>query len=412
VKDGATGTIYQQAIGMVGTGLINAGVSTAFNGGSFGQAFLNNLVAQAAALGAKEIGASTDELSLKNVASHAALGCAAQSAMGGDCAGGAIGGATSAVVAPLVRDGLYDGTQKVETTFNADGTVTTTTSYTNPTYNAVTAAIAMLAGSGAAAVLGRDANSAASAAQNEAVNNSMSAKTRTLMNRAYSFVGQPASALNAADIRQTIMELNVAAQDPNLTVQERNWLHNAALNAYIAGGQAGVLPVDDFGLTYNALIASMGFSGGGAVSLPSAGAQSNVLPTTTGSRTAVTLDRPTSTSGKLTIGAGEFSPSERIAAQYMADLGNEVLLRSPVGTRAGGGTSDLLVNGVPYDVYTPTTSNPNRIVSAIASKNTQASGIVLDLTNSTVTPEQLGSLLQRVRGAGATNITDIKVIKK
>ncbi|WP_432803791.1 CdiA C-terminal domain-containing protein [Cupriavidus pauculus] len=77
-----------------------------------------------------------------------------------------------------------------------------------------------------------------------------------------------------------------------------------------------------------------------------------------------------------------------------------------------GETSDLLVNGVAYDVYTPTTSNPNRIVSAIASKNTQATDIVLDLTNSSVTPEQLGSILQRVRGAGATNITDIKIIKR
>jgi len=76
--------------------------------------------------------------------------------------------------------------------------------------------------------------------------------------------------------------------------------------------------------------------------------------------------------GKLTIGAGEFSASERMAAQHMADLGNDVVLRAPVGTRVGGGTSDLLVNGVPYDVYTPITSNPNRIVSALASKNSQA----------------------------------------
>lgn len=106
----------------------------------------------------------------------------------------------------------------------------------------------------------------------------------------------------------------------------------------------------DMGLTYNALLTSMGFSGGGAGPLPSAGVQDNVLPTTTGSRTAVTLGGPTSTAGKLTIGAGDFSASERMAAQYMADLGNEVLLRAPVGTRAGGGTSDLLVNGVAYDV--------------------------------------------------------------
>jgi len=178
-KDGATGTIYQQAIGMVGTGLINAGVSTAFNGGSFGQAFVNNLVAQAAALGAKEIGASADELSLRNVASHAALGCAAQSAMGGDCAGGAIGGATSAVVAPLVRDGLYDGSENVIATQNEDGTTTYTTVYGNSNINAAIAAISMGMGAGAAAAFGVDTKSAVAAAQNESLNNALSSKSIT-----------------------------------------------------------------------------------------------------------------------------------------------------------------------------------------------------------------------------------------
>ncbi|EHP37528.1 hypothetical protein OR16_42296, partial [Cupriavidus basilensis OR16] len=37
-QNGATGTLAQQAVGFVGTGLINAGVSTVFNGGSFGNA--------------------------------------------------------------------------------------------------------------------------------------------------------------------------------------------------------------------------------------------------------------------------------------------------------------------------------------------------------------------------------------
>ncbi|WP_342052932.1 MULTISPECIES: DUF637 domain-containing protein, partial [unclassified Cupriavidus] len=301
-KDGATGTVYQQAVGMVGTGLINAGVNTAFNGGSFGQALINNLVGQAAALGANDIGSHTDPLSLQNIASHAALGCAAQSAMGGDCESGAIGGAASAVVAPLVRDGLYGGSQTVTTVDNGDGTVTTTTSYNNPVYNAATVAIAMLAGGGLAAALGQNANAAAAAAQNEALNNAMSTKTRTLLTRAYSFESQPTSVLNAADIRQTIQDLNVAAQDPNLTVQERNWLHNAALNAYIAGAQAGVLPVGDLGLTYNALISSMGFSGGGVGSLPGGGGQSNALPTMSGSRTAVALGGATNVASELTFG--------------------------------------------------------------------------------------------------------------
>lgn len=168
-KDGATGTIYQQAIGMAGTGLINAGINTAFNGGSFGQAFLNNLVAQTAALGANAIGNSTDPLTLQNVAAHAALGCAAQSAMGGDCGSGAIGGATSAVVAPLVGGAL--GIQT-----NADRA--------NPVNQAVVTAIAMLAGGGLAQALGQNGVAAAGAAQNEALNNYLSPKDRLAFEKA------------------------------------------------------------------------------------------------------------------------------------------------------------------------------------------------------------------------------------
>ena len=83
----------------------------------------------------------------------------------------------------------------------------------------------------------------------------------------------------------------------------------------------------------------------------------------------------------------------------MADLGNDVVLRPPEGTRADGGTSDLLVNGINYDVYTPTTTNPSAIIRAITKKNTQTTGVVLDLSSTTVTEEQLGNILARVKGA-------------
>ncbi|WP_144409715.1 hypothetical protein [Cupriavidus basilensis] len=109
---------------------------------------------------------------MANVLAHSALGCAAAAATGGECAGGAIGGATSAIVAPLVRDGLYDGTQTVVD----NGNGTQTTSYNNLGYNAATVAIAMLAGGGLASVLGQNATAAALAAQNEALNNSLSVK--------------------------------------------------------------------------------------------------------------------------------------------------------------------------------------------------------------------------------------------
>ena len=120
--------------------------------------------------------------------------------------------------------------------------------------------------------------------------------------------------------------------------------------------------------------------------------------------------------GSLVIETGgKFSASEIRAAEYMKSLGNNVTLRMPQGTRASGGTSDLLVNGVKYDVYTPTTSNPDRIIGAIADKNSQATGIVLDLSQTSVTVQDLGNILSRVKGSveagGKTlNITDIVVL--
>ncbi|RKH58337.1 hypothetical protein [Corallococcus llansteffanensis] len=107
---------------------------------------------------------------------------------------------------------------------------------------------------------------------------------------------------------------------------------------------------------------------------------------------------------------GNYSPSELNSARALADAGSNVVLRPPRGTREAGGTSDLLVNGVPYDVYTPTTSNANRIVSAIAKKNSQAEGVVLDLSQTSVTRAELGNVLERVRGAGATHIQDVIIL--
>ena len=102
---------------------------------------------------------------------------AAASLGGNSCASGAIGGATSAIVAPLIRDGIYDGTQTVNTVNtvnNGDGTQTTTTGYTNANYNAAIDALAVLAGGSVAAALGQNAAVAANAAANEAINNSTS----------------------------------------------------------------------------------------------------------------------------------------------------------------------------------------------------------------------------------------------
>ncbi|MFC0585848.1 DUF637 domain-containing protein, partial [Ralstonia solanacearum] len=168
---------------------ISAGVSTAAYGGSFGQAFANGMVQSAAALGANAIGAEIPGIGMANasassialnVASHALLGCAAQSMSGGTCEGGAIGGAASAVIAPLVRDALYSGSQTATTVDNGNGTLTQTTHYNNATFNAATTALAMLAGGGLASALGANAQSAADAAQNESVNNATAEHQRSL----------------------------------------------------------------------------------------------------------------------------------------------------------------------------------------------------------------------------------------
>ena len=117
--------------------------------------------------------------------------------------------------------------------------------------------------------------------------------------------------------------------------------------------------------------------------------------------------------GSLSIQkGGSFSASEIEAAKYMQNLGNKVVLRSPTGTRAAGGTSDLLVNNVNFDVYTPTTSNVGRVISAIAKKNSQTQGIVLDLSQTSINAKQLENILQRVQGAGAKNIKDIVIMPK
>ncbi|EHP37550.1 hypothetical protein OR16_42186, partial [Cupriavidus basilensis OR16] len=120
-----------------------------------------SLVAQTAALGANSIGANTEAGSFESIASHAALGCLAGAAGSGDCASGAIGGATSAIVAPLVGGALG-------VTTNADRESTVN--------QVVVTAVAMLAGGGLAAVLGQDGLIAAGAAQNEALNNYLSSK--------------------------------------------------------------------------------------------------------------------------------------------------------------------------------------------------------------------------------------------
>jgi hypothetical protein len=81
--------------------------------------------------------------------------------MGGDCAGGAIGGAASAIAAPLIRDQIYADSPALN---YSDDKVR----------QAITVGLATLVGGAAGALLGTDATSAALAAQNESLNNATS----------------------------------------------------------------------------------------------------------------------------------------------------------------------------------------------------------------------------------------------
>ncbi|WP_081771952.1 two-partner secretion domain-containing protein [Paraburkholderia nodosa] len=145
-----------QALVSVGEqSVISAGISTAIEGGSFMTALRYDAVADIAAIGAGAIGSNAPAGSFESVALHAALGCAASAAEGTGCAGGAIGGATSALVSPAVIDGI-DPTHAQLTT----GQI------------AVITGLATLAGGGLAGALGQNAIAGATAAQNEALNNS------------------------------------------------------------------------------------------------------------------------------------------------------------------------------------------------------------------------------------------------
>lgn len=185
----ANGTVTASDIGnavrlIAERSVITAGVNTAIYGGSFGSALENSALSDVAAVGAGTIGgASTNNQSIfaegspGYVLAHAGLGCAMSAAEGTGCAGGAIGGAASSIVAPLVRDALYDGTQTVNYKTNSDGTITRTTSYDNANYNAVTVATSTLLAGAFANALGQNSSGAVDAAQNEVFNNTDSTKS-------------------------------------------------------------------------------------------------------------------------------------------------------------------------------------------------------------------------------------------
>ncbi|WP_262419877.1 beta strand repeat-containing protein [Paraburkholderia sp. 31.1] len=136
--------------------VVDAGISTAIEGGSFLTALKDNAVADIAAAGAGAIGAdpNIEPGSLESIALHAVLGCGASAALGSGCAGGAIGGAASAALTPYVASAVTGG----------DPDVTSEQA-------AAIAAFATFTGGTLAGLAGQNVAGGAFAAQNEAINN-------------------------------------------------------------------------------------------------------------------------------------------------------------------------------------------------------------------------------------------------
>ena len=126
--------------------VVNAGISTAIQGGSFMTALKNNVLTDLAAVGANAIGTYLPSGTVSNVLAHAALGCASSAALGTGCAGGAVGGAASAALNPVI---------------DSNGNMPP----------AVLAAVETLVSGSLADALGFNLQGAMTAAQNETLNN-------------------------------------------------------------------------------------------------------------------------------------------------------------------------------------------------------------------------------------------------
>lgn len=145
---GSTATpLSQEALGIATQSTLIAGVQTAIKGGSF----LTNLetdavssVAEVAANGIGTLGEVRDSIiakgSIGHDLAHAELGCASSAALGTGCAGGAIDGALSAGLNPVIDakgnippavlasiDTLVSGSVAGALGFNAQGAVTAAT---------------------------------------------------------------------------------------------------------------------------------------------------------------------------------------------------------------------------------------------------------------------------------------------
>ena len=115
------------------------------------------------------------------------------------------------------------------------------------------------------------------------------------------------------------------------------------------------------------------------------------------------MPRVNSSKGSLKITAKKPSVSEKRAANHLASKGYNVELRDPSGARSKyGSTSDIVANGESWDVYTPRTSNPTRILGGMEKRHNQCQNIIVDLSETTVKVNQLGDVSARLKGKGVS----------
>ncbi|WP_241826895.1 RHS repeat-associated core domain-containing protein [Streptomyces graminilatus] len=116
-----------------------------------------------------------------------------------------------------------------------------------------------------------------------------------------------------------------------------------------------------------------------------------------------------SSSGEFINEAEKATDDEIYAAQEVASQGNKVVLRDPPGDGGTRGidTSDVLINGVQGDIYSPSSGNMDRISGAISKKRNQVDGgyVILNLKNSPVRAGDVdvNSLLNRVNSRPGTS---------
>ncbi|MCA8175127.1 filamentous hemagglutinin N-terminal domain-containing protein [Burkholderia multivorans] len=148
-----SGSLPTAALALSANAAIQAGTQTLIGGGSFLDSLRDSFVNDVAAAGAYAIGQGTGPFTIENVAAHGLLGCATSVVTEGGCAGGAIGGAASALATSYMVD-------------QAGGA----TNLTNEQRASIVGTSTLLGGL-MAGLAGENAQSGAIAAQNEALNN-------------------------------------------------------------------------------------------------------------------------------------------------------------------------------------------------------------------------------------------------